>query len=95
MGTPRLGSFEKSVQEDSINRHKNDDEQINAQSNEGGSGTTARFQGNNSHDNTNLLDQDDESFNMAPIEERESYKFKNDAIYSGQWKLHYRHGYGT
>lgn len=29
-----------------------------------------------------------------PLEYRDEYKFKNGAIYKGQWKGSVRHGYG-
>lgn len=41
----------------------------------------------NSNNNNN-------NFDDLPLENREEYKFKNGAVYKGQWKGEVRHGFG-
>jgi hypothetical protein len=57
--------------------------------------------GGNNHHLMNEEENDEENNNneeyneSLPVEEREQYRFKNGAIYKGQWKGTMRHGFGV
>lgn len=50
---------------------------------------------NNENNDSQHDEEPDEDYEDLPLEMREEYRFKNGAIYKGQWKGTMRHGYGV